>query len=110
MNISNDVWKWIAAVLVAVVISMGGYIWSIEGLIKAAVTDEINKAMAANLEPLRVRVSQLELSYTEARREHRAAEDRINKIESSLASIDARLAGIAQTQGRIIVQLERIER
>lgn len=106
MKFTPEVWKWISAVLVSIVVSMAGYIISIENVITEAVNKEIVSAMAVNLEPVRARVGTLEERSREARIDHIETDRKTNRLEASLSSIDARLTSISSTQSRILNSLE----
>ena len=96
-----EFWKWTSAVLVSIMLSMAGYIVTVEGAIRDAVAEEVGMSVKV-LQERQVTVSELIRAEREARIQDEA---RIREMEASYREIRSTLSNIQQNQARILQRL-----
>lgn len=96
-----EFWKWITAVLVSLVLSMGGYILTIENAIANAVQKEVGNS----IQVLQDRQQGLAQSIQSDRASVSATAARVSELEASYREIRAELRNIAASQERMLRRL-----
>lgn len=104
-RVPSDVWKWISAVLVSILITMGGYIFTIQSQIRTAIQEEYALQSRAHEQRLQV----LEGDVDELQRNATAGERRIDAIEKANATEVAQLVEIQRDLSRIERKLDALQ-
>lgn len=107
--VQPDVWKWLAGVFFALVLSMGTYIYRIENRIEAKIKESVATEFTQQVAPIKIRIETLEANKAESRIERGDAARRIGQLENQFGQISQQLRSIDQTQVRILNRLEAIQ-
>jgi len=86
----NEVWKWLAASLVSVILGLGGYAWGMSDVPSRA---EVELRLSESQQPIVSAIQELKVELKESRTER-------SKMRAALATLTAQLAYLERERNK----------